>query len=207
MNESVIFRRITDLLDWTRRCRAALWLICMALLLIYLHLMSCFNLFSDSIIGVWSVQLCACNLLICQAPVYGTEQFISVCVCVRVCCCHQEQMKLKSNLICAGKVSYPFWLSWKWDASHSQWIVESDALMVWVENRLTYIQAGAEREGELKLFDFMPCVCPCFLYSCRIFWGGCAVNEGFLSILWHVWCVGVWSSGCVCVYIPCHCHK
>jgi len=76
-------------------------------------------MYSFIIIGVRSVQRGASNLLICQTQIRCMSCVVSP----------SKTMTLNFNLIYDEKV-YPFWLSWKWDASLLQRIVESDALMV-----------------------------------------------------------------------------
>lgn len=85
--------------------------------------------------------------------------------------------------------------------SVTQWIEESDALMVWVENGLTHIQA--EERGELKLFDFTPCALLLFflLHHVGFSWGVCA-PEWFKRITFavHFGCF-FWTSECVSVLL------
>lgn len=187
MNESLIFCRIPYLLDCQTRPEPKhinpQLCVCM-----FIFHKSCHRVVFTLIIWVWSVQLCAS--VTCWYVRLRCAHSCSHCAPVCVVSPRANEAELQFNLRREGIISFLVVMEMRC-LSLTQWIVESDALMVWEENSLTYIQAGAE-SWELKLFDFMPCF---FLFS--FFFlphhvGFSAVNEWFVRF---TWCV---AFECVC---------
>ncbi len=127
---------------------------------------------------------------------------VSACVCVCVCDSPRaNEPEFELNLCREGIISSLVVMEMRC-LLLAQWIVDSDALMVWVENSLTYIQAGAER-AELTLischvlFFFFSSVYVVSPYG--IVLGGCAVRESFIGFTWCFEYVYRWWL-CLCLY-------
>lgn len=137
------------------------------------------NIYSNFIIC--SAQLSASNLLILSSSNAPTAAHLPL----RVVPPRANEAEFEFNLRWEGIISFLVVMEMRC-LSLTQWIVESDALMAWVQNSLTYIQTGVDRErDESWSSDSMPWVV--FMLSCRIFWK-------VVVIKW--WCV---ACECVCV--------